>query len=179
MDQLKEQESLKEHPTNKHTNQWLLPLILIIAIIVLLFMFRDFTLEDRAIYIPHEGLLEVIVGYAILIAEGAAMLVVAISVVQVTLNFLRGIFDKNYSQRVRSSETLRLRLGHRLSLALEFALASDILRVAISPALADILFLFVIILLRVLINHFLEDEFAIIKSSEKYPDLEPCDSGDN
>ncbi|NLB71312.1 MAG: DUF1622 domain-containing protein [Chloroflexi bacterium] len=156
-------------------NQVLLPLLLIIAIIVIMFMFRDFTLEDRAIEIPHEGLLEVIVGYAILLAEIAAMLVVAVSVIETIYNFIRGLLDRK-RPRIRSSETLRLRLGHRLSLALEFALASDILRVAISPTLSDLMFLFVIILLRELINHFLEEEFAAIKSSARYPDLQPCDT---
>ena len=123
-------------------------------------------------------MLELIVGYAILIAEIAAMLVVAVSVVEVTINFLRGLVDKNYSRRIRSSQVLRLRLGHRLSLALEFALASDILRVAISPTLSDLIFLFVIVLLRFLINFFLEEEFATIEASEKYHDLEPCDTCD-
>ena len=161
-----------------NTNQWLLPFILIVAIIVLLYMFRSFPLDDRAIDIPHEGMLELIVGYAVLIAEIAAMLVVVVSVVEVTINFLRGLFDKRYSRRIGSSQVLRLRLGHRLTLALEFALASDILRVAISPTLSDLIFLFVIVLLRFLIGFFLEEEFATIEASKKYHDLEPCDSGD-
>ena len=175
-----EQTEEQKQPTKQHhqipASQWFLPLILITAIIVILFVFRGSTLGDRAITIPHEEILEHIVGYAILAAEAAAMLVVTISVIEAVENFVRGLIDKKYSHRIRSSETLRLRLGHRLSLALEFALASDILRIAISPSLSDLVFLLLIILLRFLLNIFLEDEFATIKSSEMYPDLEPCDS---
>jgi uncharacterized membrane protein len=170
-------ESMRKHRKKDANNHWILPLILIAAIILLIYVFQDFTLSDRAIEIPHEHWLEVIVGYAILVTEGAAALVVALSVIQVTVDFVRGLLDKGFRHKLRSSETLRLRLGHRLSLALEFALASDILRVAFSPSLADLMFLFVIILLRALINHFLEDEFNAITKAAHYPDLEPC--GDN
>jgi len=175
MDKLKEPKNRKEsHKVLQY--QLLLPLSLIVAIIVILFMFRDFSLGDRAIQIPHEEILELVVGYAILVAEFAAMLVVAVSVIEATINFVRGLLDRGFSRKLRSSETLRLRLGHRLSLALEFALASDILRIAISPALSDLIFLLVIILLRFLLNHFLEDEAETIKAAEVYPDLAPGDS---
>lgn len=165
-----------EKKNNKHieASQWWLPLALIGAIILLLFMFLNVTLSDRAIEIPHEYILEVVVGYAILFTELAALLVVGVSVLEVIFGFVRGLVDRKYSFKIRSSETLRLRLGHRLSLALEFALASDILRVAFSPSLSDLMFLFVIILLRALINYFLEDEFSSIHASKRYPDLEPC-----
>lgn len=168
-----EQDRIQHH--HSLTSQWILPLILISAIIVILLVFRGYPLEDRAITIPHEETLEIVVGYAILIAEAAAMVVVVVSVIEATVNFTRGLVDKKFSHRIRSSETLRLRLGHRLGLALEFALASDILRIAISPALSDLVFLLIIILLRFLLNFFLEDESATIKATEMYPDLEPCD----
>ena len=123
-------------------------------------------------------MLEKFVGYAILVCEVAATLIVSVSAVQVISNFFRGLVDKTYSKKLRSSERLRLRLGHRLSLALEFAVASDILRLAISPSSSDLMFLIIIILLRFLMNFFLEDEFATIKATGKYPDLESCDSDD-
>lgn len=175
MEKVKETKNRKENHKFLQ-NQLLLPLALIAAIIVILFMFRDFSLGDRAIEIPHEGILELVVGYAILVAEIAAMLVVAISVIETTINFVRSLLDRDFSRKLRSSETLRLRLGHRLSLALEFALASDILRIAISPSLSDLIFLLVIILLRFLLNYFLEDEAETIKAAEVYPDLAPGDS---
>ena len=151
--------------------QWLVPFVLIIAITVLLYMIRSNPVITPSIDIPHQDWLELLVGYAILICEVSAMLVIAFSAIQTTCSFVRGILDKNYSHKLRSSEILRLRLGHRLSLALEFAVASDILRLAISPSFGDLLFLFVIIMLRFLMNFFLEDEFETIKATDKYPDL--------
>ncbi len=176
MDHTDDQEHTKKQTHHNQSSQWALPLILIAAIIIILFVFSSFPLGERAITIPHEELLEIFVGYAILAAEVAATVVVVVSVIEATINFLRGLVEKKFSHRIRSSETLRLRLGHRLGLALEFALASDILRIAISPTLSDLVFLLIIILLRFLLNFFLEDESATIKATELYPDLEPCDS---
>lgn len=157
---------------------WLLPFILIIAIIVLLYVARTNPVNEPSIKIPYESTLEIFVGFAILICEAAATLIVGISAIQVTYNFLRGMADQSYSRKLRSSERLRLRLGHRLSLALEFTIAADILRLTISPSSSDLMFLVIIFLLRFLMNFFLEDEFATIKATGKYPDLESCDSDD-
>lgn len=169
------EQPVKEHKTKSfsaHFAQWLVPFALIIAITALLYMIRSNPIIRPSIDIPHEHLLEQVVGYAILLCEVAAMLVVGLSAIQVTFKFLRGLLDTKYSKRLRSSEILRLQLGHRLSLALEFAVASDILRLAISPSFGDLLFLFVIIMLRFLMNFFLEDEFETIKATDKYPDLD-------
>lgn len=171
-------EEIKNFADHFKVGQWLLPFILIVAIILLLYLIRTNPVNEPSIQIPYESYLERIVGFAILICEAAATLIVGISALQVTYNFLRGLVDTSYSRKLRSSERLRLRLGHRLSLALEFAVASDILRLAISPSSSDLMFLIIIILLRFLMNFFLEDEFATIKATGKYPDLESCDSDD-
>ena len=178
MDETKVPENSGNSPIHLKVGQWLLPFILIIAIIILLYFIRTNPVNEPSINIPYESDLETVVGFAILICEAAATLIVGISAIQVTYNFLRGLVDKSYSRKLRSSERLRLRLGHRLSLALEFAVASDILRLAISPSSSDLMFLIIIILLRFLMNFFLEDEFATIKATGKYPDLESCDSDD-
>jgi uncharacterized membrane protein len=57
----------------------------------------------------------------------------------------------------------RLRLGRWLSLALEFELAADILRTAIAPSWDEIGKLAAIVVLRTLLNYFLERE---IRSSD-------------
>lgn len=168
----------KTSPYHLGIGKWLLPLILIVAIIILLYLIRTNPVNEPSIEIPYELNLEKIVGFAILICEGAATLIVGISALQVTYNFIRGLVDSNYSRKLRSSERLRLRLGHRLSLALEFAVAADILRLTISPSSSDLMFLMIIILLRFLMNFFLEDEFETIKATGKYPDLDSCDSDD-
>jgi uncharacterized membrane protein len=171
-------EETKKGLEHNKLSQWLPPFILIVAIIFLLFLIRTNPVIEPSIKIPYEPILEKVVGYAILVCESAATLIVTISAFQVTYNFLRGLVDLDYSKKLRSSERLRLRLGHRLSLALEFAVASDILRLAISPSSSDLMFLIIIILLRFLMNFFLEDEFATIKATGKYPDLESCDTDD-
>ncbi|MEL7626418.1 MAG: DUF1622 domain-containing protein [Anaerolineaceae bacterium] len=175
MNSTNEQETSKNQSHNNKSNQWILPLILIVSIVVVLIYFSGQPLSERGIKIPFEAQLEEIVGYAILLTEIAAMVVVAVSVVEALFHFIKGLLIRGSSHKVRSSETLRLRLGHRLSLTLEFALASDILRIAISPSLSDLMFLLVIILLRFLLNFFLEDEAETIKSTDVYPDLDPCD----
>ncbi len=171
-------EERKTIPDHLGAGKWLLPFILIVAIILLLFLIRTSPVNEPSIQIPYEFALEKFVGFTILICEVAATLIVGVSAIQVTYNFLRGLVDVRYSRKLRSSERLRLRLGHRLSLALEFAVASDILRLTISPSSSDLMFLITIILLRFLMNFFLEDEFETIKATGKYPDLDSCDSDD-
>lgn len=56
-------------------------------------------------------------------------------------------------------EAVRLRLGKWLALALEFALASDIVRTAVAPSWDEIGKLAAIMALRTLLNYFLEREF--------------------
>jgi uncharacterized membrane protein len=53
-------------------------------------------------------------------------------------------------------EAVRLRLGRWLSLALEFALAADILRTAVAPTWDEIGKLAAIVLLRTVLNYFLQ-----------------------
>jgi uncharacterized membrane protein len=74
------------------------------------------------------------------------------------------------TKQINSTEQIRLRMGHMLNLGLEFAMASDILRLAVSPTTADVIILFAIVLLRILLNYFLERE---IRSSQEF-----CGPGD-
>jgi uncharacterized membrane protein len=59
---------------------------------------------------------------------------------------------------VDATEAIRLKLGRVLALGLEFTVASDILRTAVAPTRQDILNLGAIVLLRTLLNYFLERE---------------------
>lgn len=61
----------------------------------------------------------------------------------------------------------RLRLGRWLSLSLEFELAADILRTAIAPSWDEIGKLAAIVILRTVLNYFLERE--IETASKKQP----------
>jgi uncharacterized membrane protein len=54
-----------------------------------------------------------------------------------------------------------------LNLGLEFAVASDILRLVIAPSTQDILILFAIIMLRVLLNFILEHDIETIQTHKQ------------
>jgi len=137
--------------------------ILIIAVIIVLYIAKDSTYAGPAT--PHNELMENIVGYAVLGCELASVIVIVTSAIHGLISYVKRLFNRDYLIQIRSSENIRLRLGHRLSLALEFAMAADILSLAISPRFNELLTLFVIILLRVLITIFLEYD---IETSENY-----------
>jgi uncharacterized membrane protein len=84
-------------------------------------------------------------------------LLIAFAVAEATLRTARLYLDRVAGRR-DSDETSRLRLGQWLSLALEFALASDIVRTAVAPNWDDIGKLAAIMALRTILNYFLERE---------------------
>lgn len=61
-------------------------------------------------------------------------------------------------------EIIRLRLGRWLTLAIEFELAADILRTAVAPTWNDIGQLAAIVVLRTVLNYFLQREVAKAES---------------
>jgi len=83
--------------------------------------------------------------------------------------------DGSLIRQMRRSEALRIGLGPQLSLSLEFAMASDILRIARSPSFSEIITLLAIVLLRVLLNYFLDYEIETICEKENLPELESLD----
>lgn len=106
---------------------------------------------------PVEGALHRIVGYVALGAEVAAVLVIAWGVLQALWGGTRQVFTSE-SEGMNSTESLRLRLGRVLALGIEFTLAADILQTVVAPTRSDILTLGAIVLLRTLLNLFLERE---------------------
>lgn len=110
--------------------------------------------EDRE---PLEAWLELLVGYLAAGAEIAAALVIGAGVARAVWQFARRSFSRHDTD-VDATEGSRLQLGRMLALGLEFTLASDILRTAVAPTREDILTLGTIVLLRTLLNIFLERE---------------------
>jgi len=92
-----------------------------------------------------------------LAVEGAAVLVVALAVAEALLGFLRSFFAGGGAADQVKDE-VRLRLARWLMLALEFALAADILRTAIAPGWEEIGKLAAIAALRTALNFFLQRE---------------------
>jgi uncharacterized membrane protein len=149
-----------------HWMSYILPIALIAGLVALLIVISDMPSDDLQPIIPEETWLTRVVGYLIIATEIAAAFVIGVGVIRSLISYIRHIFDK-MNQQINSTERIRLRLGHILNLGLEFAMASDILRLAVSPTTADFIILFAIVLLRILLNYFLERE---IRSSEDFFD---------
>ena len=148
-------------------NKIILPTILIIAVIIVLYIAKDSTYSDPII--PYSDQVEKVVGYAVLGCEAASVIVIVTSAIHGLISYVKRLFNRDYLDQIRSSENIRLRMGHRLSLALEFAMAADILSLTISPRFNELLTLFVIILLRVLITNFLEYDIEISENYQMVP----------
>ena len=91
---------------------------------------------------------------AFIIAVGvahAAGLTVALAIPAMSSGAVRGL---------DSRETIRLKLGRWLALALEFQLAADILKTAVAPTWDDVGKVAAIIVLRTMLNFFLAREIA-------------------
>jgi uncharacterized membrane protein len=94
--------------------------------------------------------------------EALAALVITLAALQATGAAI-ALFFKRPPMPEQSKVEVRLRMGRWLSLALEFELAADILRTAIAPTWDEIGKLAAIVVLRTLLNYFLERE---IRTSE-------------
>jgi uncharacterized membrane protein len=102
---------------------------------------------------PLQAWLERIALYVAAGAEIAAALVIGIGVVRALVAyFVKAKLD------TALAGPIRVDLGRALLLGLEFTIASDILRTAIAPTRQEIATLAAIVLLRTLLNFFLERE---------------------
>jgi uncharacterized membrane protein len=149
---------------NEHWMSYLLPVALIAGLVALLTIIAGQPTGELQPIIPQETWLTQVVGYLIIATEAAAAYVIGAGVIRAIISYTRHLFDKSKKQ-INSTEEIRLRLGHMLTLGLEFAMGSDILRLAVSPTTADVIILFAIVLLRILLNYFLERE---IRTSAEY-----------
>ena len=140
----------------------LLPLGLIFGLVLLLSLNVDQNSIEAASSSPLESWLKLIVGYLAAGAEIAAAVVIGGAVLRSLGDYLRQLFSR--SKQLDATEAIRLKLGRVLTLGLEFTVASDILRTAVAPTRQDILNLGAIVLLRTLLNYFLERE---IKEGEQ------------
>jgi uncharacterized membrane protein len=134
----------------------LLPLSLILGLVLLLSLNAGQNNVTVATVSPLEEWLKVIVGYLAAGAEIAAAVVIGGAIVRGILSYIRHLFSRR--QQFDDTEVIRLQLGRVLALGLEFTVASDILRTAVAPTRQDILNLGAIVLLRTLLNYFLERE---------------------
>jgi len=151
------------HSLPAKLSSYYLPTLLIVGLIVIMTTGLTNPIPTPESCIAEEALLEKIVGYGALFCELAAIFVIVTGVAHALASYVKRLMDRNLLHQIKGSEATRLRLGHKLSLSLEFAMASDILRLAVSPNFSTIIVLFTIILLRVLLNYFLEHDIEVIR----------------
>ena len=102
-------------------------------------------------------LIRVVSTLANIIELGAAFIIISASI-RAFLGFLfKALFQKMPKEKL-SEEGLRIELGFALSLALEFELGADILKTAIAPDWKAIGTVGAIIVLRTVLNYFLQKE---------------------
>ena len=162
-------ESLQPTRNDEHWMNYFLPVAIIAGLVALLIVISQQPPDELQPIIPQEEWLTYVAGYLIIGAEAAAAFVIGAAVLRAVISDTRHLLDP-MNRQINFTERIRLRLGHMLNLGLEFAMGSDILRLAVSPTSGDIIILFAIVLLRILLNYFLERE---IRSSAEF-----CGPGD-
>lgn len=94
--------------------------------------------------------------------EAAAALIIGLAAIEATLRSLILFVPRNRDATTAApqdaKEAVRLRLGRWLAVALEFELAADILRTAVAPTWNEIGQLAAIVVLRTVLNFFLQQE---------------------
>jgi len=89
--------------------------------------------------------------------EACAAFVIGFAAVEATITAFKLFFFRRHVPEEAKDE-LRLRLGRWLTVALEFELAADILRTAVAPTWDEIGKLAAIVVLRTVLNFFLQRE---------------------
>ncbi len=136
-------------------SSFLLPASLIAGLVILLSLNLGPVPTEPAMTGPLEHALERAAVWVAAAAEMAAALVIGLGVLRAIGNFLLKLRGPE-----NATESIRVQLGRALALGLEFTIASDILRTAIAPTRQVIANLAAIVLLRTLLNYFLEREVA-------------------
>lgn len=147
---------MKQESSQESLASLLLPLALIIGLVLLLSLNSGQSNGEAPASTPLETWLKLIVGYLAAGTEIAAAFVIGTAVARGIFTYTRQLFLRR--PHIDSTEGIRLQLGRGLALGLEFTVASDILRTAVAPTREDISNLGAIVLLRTLLNYFLERE---------------------
>jgi uncharacterized membrane protein len=154
-----------------------MPTIILIALVVIISIGVGNDVAGSPSDTKLDDIFALIVDYGALFCELAAVFVILMGTLKTLIRYIQHSMDGSLIRQMRRSDALRIGLGPQLSLSLEFAMASDILRIARSPSFNQIIILLAIVLLRVLLNFFLDYEIETICEKENLPDLERLDSG--
>lgn len=145
---------MKPESSRESLSNLLLPLSLILGLVLLLSLNTEQNNSTPAVVSPLEEGFKVIIDHLAAGIKIVAAVVIGGAIGRGLLNFVCQLFSRQ--QHFDSVEMIRLQLGRVLALGLELTVASDILHTAASPTRQDILNLGAIVLLRTLLNYFLE-----------------------
>ncbi len=137
-----------------------LPVVVIAGLIALIAIMKGEQTADFLHLFPQEAWLTKVVSYLVIGAELATAFIISAALIHATLEYTRHLFDP-INKQINYTERIRLRLGHMLNLGLEFAIGSEILRIAVAPNTQDIIILFAKVMLRILLNFFLDREIKV------------------
>ena len=102
--------------------------------------------------------LATVIGYAVPLVEACGALIIVIEVMRTLVQYMGTFFGRTSVHRT----VLRVRLGQSMVMGLEFQVAADILKTALSPTWNDILLLAALIGLRTVLNFLLERELKVL-----------------
>ncbi len=140
----------------------ILPVVVIIALIVFLIVTAKAPIEEQTTLIPGEHIFSQVMGYAILIVEAAHALIIFSALLYAAISYARTLFS-SLEDHISANKRIRRHLGHKLILAIEFAIGGELLHLALAPSTKSITILFTKVLLRFLLGSILEHDVKTSK----------------
>ncbi|HSV86414.1 MAG TPA: DUF1622 domain-containing protein [Levilinea sp.] len=148
----------------------ILPIALIGGLVAFLLLGLGEEILEPELETVLEPNLRLAAAYAASIVEGISILVIGIAVIGSLFHYLRLTFW-SVKDRNEFIKVIQLNLGRAMALGLEFLIAGDILRTAVAPTQHQILRLGAIVLLRTLLNYFLEHEMHQVEKNTQLDKL--------
>ena len=124
--------------------------------------FLDFVREDSVLHGQVDWLVHGL-EYAAAGIDIFACFILLIGGIRFVLGFVLAEVSNDELKRVRGVNTERVELGRYILAGLELLIVSDIIHTALSLAMADLVFLGLLVIIRSLISFFLDRELAEVK----------------
>ena len=124
--------------------------------------FLDYVREDSVLH----GQVDWLVHGLEYVAAGIdifACLILVVGGLRFVWGFARAEINRDRAARVRGVNAKRVELGRYILAGLELLIVSDIIHTALSLAMADLVFLGLLVVIRSLISYFLDRELAEVK----------------
>lgn len=102
--------------------------------------------------------IRVILGYLVPLIEAFGALVIVVGSARTIVQYLRSCIGRSSDHM----SSLRIQLGQSMVMGLEFLVAADILRTALTPTWNEMLLLAALIGLRTVLNYFVELELRTL-----------------